>query len=109
MRAGRLDWCLPRVMSVPPWFDDTCDATSASSRGRRRQVGIELGPADDPGSYFSRRPADASEIAHRVGVLLRHVPRHGPRPRLLDEVAHLVCVDGGEVDVDAVEPHVRLA
>ena len=50
-----------------------------------------------------------AEIPLRHGVLLRHVFRYRPRPRVLDEVAHLVCVDRGEADVDPVEPHVGLA
>src|SRR5213595_4136530 len=57
MRAARLECCLARDMLVPPSFDNTSDATSASPRGRRSQVGSELVPADDSASYSGRRRA----------------------------------------------------
>jgi hypothetical protein len=39
-----LEYCLPRVMSVPPWFDDT----PATLRARRLGV---VGARSEPGSY----------------------------------------------------------
>src|SRR5438105_15201095 len=66
MRAARLECCLARDMLVPPSFDNTSDATSASPRGRRSQVGSELVPADDSASYSGRRQsAYGLSEAHR--------------------------------------------
>src|SRR5262245_46070508 len=44
-----------------------------------------------------------------ASVLLRDVERNGPRPRLLDEVSHLLDVDRLEANMDPVEPHVAVA
>src|SRR6266568_8537463 len=67
MRAARLECCLARDMLVPPSFDNTSDATSASPRGRRSQVGSELVPADDSASYSGRRPSHAYGLLKRTG------------------------------------------
>src|SRR5436853_6529279 len=72
MRAARLEFCLVGDMLVPPSFDNS-DAMSASSRGRRSQVGSELVPADDSASYSGRRPSPAYRLseAHRKRQVLR--------------------------------------
>src|SRR5205809_572993 len=54
-------------MLVPPSVDNTSDATSASPRGRRSQVGSELVPADDSASYSGRRPSPAYGLLKRTG------------------------------------------
>src|SRR2546429_8231046 len=67
MRAARLECCLAPDMLVPPSFDNTSDATSASPRGRRSQVGSELVPADDSASYSGRRPSPGTGCLKRTG------------------------------------------
>src|SRR5439155_1040023 len=54
-------------MLVPPSVDNTADATSASPRGRRSQVGSELVPADDSASYSGRRPSPGTGCLKRTG------------------------------------------
>jgi hypothetical protein len=50
-----------------------------------------------------------SAQAPRGAVLLGHAFGHAECPRVFDEVAHLVRVDGGEADVHPVEAEVGLA
>src|SRR5205823_6493766 len=67
IRAARLECCLAPDMLVPPSVDNTSDATSASPRGRRSQVGSELVPTDDSASYSGRRPSPRTGCLKRTG------------------------------------------